>query len=65
MSIDPTAAASASAAQSSSAGSVQVSVLKKAVDLQANAVLELIQGATQPSELANEGSVGTQVNTHA
>jgi len=65
MSIDTTASASASAAQNSSAGSVQVSVLKKSVDLQANAVLQLIQSATQPSELASEGSVGTQVNTHA
>ncbi len=65
MSLDSTASATASAAQNSSAGSVQVSVLKKAVDLQASAVLQLIQSAIQPSELANEGSVGTQVNTHA
>jgi hypothetical protein len=62
MSIDPTAAASA--AQSSSAGGAQVSVLKKAIGIQANAVLQLIQSAAPPG-LATEGSVGTQVNTHA
>jgi hypothetical protein len=62
MSIDPSAAASAG--QASSAGSVQVDVLKKAVDNQANAVLRLMQSAA-PQGLATEGSVGTQVNTHA
>jgi len=63
MSIHPTAIASA--AQNSSAGSVQVNVLKKAVDLQANAVLQLIQSVDQTPALATEGSVGTQVDTHA
>jgi hypothetical protein len=63
MSIDPSAASSAS--QNSSAGSVQVNVLKKAVDLQANAVLKLIQSADQAPGLATEGSVGTRVNAHA
>jgi hypothetical protein len=63
MSIDPTVASSAS--QSSSAGSVQVSVLKKAIDLQANAVLELLQSAVPPPALASDGNVGTQLNTHA
>jgi len=63
MSIDPTAIAEA--AQNSSAGSIQVNVLKKAVNLEANAVLELIQSADQAPPLATEGSVGTQVNTHA
>ena len=63
MSIDPTAASSA--AQSSSAGSVQVNVLKKAADLQAGAVLKLLESSVQTPALATEGSVGTQINTRA
>jgi uncharacterized protein (UPF0261 family) len=63
MSIDPTAVAGA--AQNSSASSIQVNVLKKAVNLEANAVLKLIQSADQAPHLATEGSVGTQVNTNA
>lgn len=63
-------AVSSATAQASSAnlGSVQgaaaVSVLKKALDLQAASSVQLIESLPQPP-LASSGSVGTRVNTYA
>lgn len=63
-------AVSSATAQASLAdpGSVQgaaaVSVLKKALDLQAASAVQLIESLPQPP-LASSGSVGTRVNTYA
>ena len=65
------AAASPSVVNAASAadpGSVQgvaaMSVLKKAIDMQAASAAQLIQALPQPP-LATSGNVGTQVNTFA
>lgn len=52
------------AAQSDTADSVNILVLKKALDLQATSATALLQALPQPA-LATEGSVGTKVNTFA
>jgi len=63
--VTPAAVGNSSAALP---GSVQeaaaTSVLKQALDLQASAVTQLLQGLPAPS-LATSGVVGTQVNTYA
>jgi hypothetical protein len=41
-----------------------ISVQKKAENLQANAVAQLLQGLPQPA-LATSGTLGTQINTYA
>ena len=51
-----------SAAQTSEA--VNVTVLKKAIDIQADAAATLLQALPQPS-LATSGTLGTQVNVYA
>ena len=43
---------------------VNINVLKKALDLQANAAATLLQALPQPA-LASSGSLGTQLNTFA
>lgn len=53
-----------SAAQTDTADSVNILVLKKALDLQATSATALLQALPQPP-LATEGSVGTKVNTFA
>lgn len=53
-----------SAAQSDNADSVNILVLKKALDLQATAAMTLLQALPTPA-LATQGSVGTRVNTFA
>jgi hypothetical protein len=63
MSIDPGTISNQSAG--SAAGAVGVSVLKKAVDSQANAVLQLLQSTVIPPSVASSGSVGTQLNQYA
>ena len=58
------APAATTAAQSDIADSVNILVLKKALDLQATSATALLQSLPQPP-LATEGSVGTQINTFA
>ncbi|MES2879157.1 MAG: YjfB family protein [Pseudomonadota bacterium] len=53
-----------SAAQTDTADSVNILVLKKALDLQATSATALLQALPQPP-LATEGSVGTKLNTFA
>lgn len=60
----PAVQAAAAAAQSSTSDAVNILVLKKAMDLQANAAMALLQALPQPP-LATQGSVGTRVNTYA
>lgn len=66
MNISSTSAVQAAtlAAQSDAADSVNILVLKKALDLQATSATALLQALPQPA-LATEGSVGTKVNTFA
>jgi hypothetical protein len=45
-------------------GNAAVSVMKKAMNLQAASTAQLIQSIPQPA-LASSGSLGTQVNTFA
>ena len=45
-------------------GAASISVLKKALDVQASSALQLIQALPQAT-LASSGSLGTQVNTYA
>jgi hypothetical protein len=56
--------AATSAASSDTAYSVNILVLKKALDMQATTATALLQALPQPP-LATEGSVGTKVNTFA
>jgi hypothetical protein len=56
--------AATSAAQSDTADSVNILVLKKALDMQATTAATLLQALPQPA-LATAGSVGTKVNTFA
>ena len=53
-----------SAAQSDTADSVNILVLKKALDQQASTAMMLLQ-ALPTSTLATQGAVGTRVNTFA
>jgi hypothetical protein len=48
--------------QAQTAQAVQVSVLKKAMDVQATTALSLLQAMPGNLPLANSGSLGTQVN---
>jgi hypothetical protein len=58
----------AAAASASEAGTVQgaasISVLRKALHLQASSAVQLLESLPQPA-LATSGSLGTQVNTFA
>jgi hypothetical protein len=45
-------------------GAAAVSVLKKAMDIQASQAAQLIAALPEPA-LASSGSLGTQVNTYA
>ncbi|WP_114973092.1 putative motility protein [Rhodoferax ferrireducens] len=56
--------AAVSAASSDTADSVNILVLKKALDMQATSATALLQALPQPA-LATEGMVGTQINTFA
>jgi Putative motility protein len=57
--------AATAAAQSSTAGAVQIRVLNKALNTQAATAATLIQSLPQPPALATTGKVGTNVNTYA
>lgn len=56
-------------ASSSATGSVQASaqifVLRKAMDLQAQGALELLNSVPPPPALASSGSLGTRLNVYA
>lgn len=66
MNISSTASvqAATSAASSDTADSVNILVLKKALDMQATTATTLLQALPQPP-LATEGPVGTKINTFA
>ena len=52
------------AAQRETADAVQVTVLRKAMDINAAAAVQLIEALPAP-QLAASGTLGTQVNTYA
>ena len=54
----------AASTQRETSDAVQVAVLKKAIDMNANAAVQLIE-AVQPPQLATSGTLGTQINTYA
>ncbi len=56
--------AATSAAQSETADSANILVLKRALDVQAASAMTLLQALPQPA-LATQGPRGTQVNTFA
>jgi hypothetical protein len=66
--MDPISSTAASSASTASAGSVQgaaaLSVLKKALNLQAQSASQLLDTLPTPA-LAISGSLGTLVNTYA
>ena len=64
MDVSPTALvhAAAQTQQAQLAQAVQVSVLKKALDVQASGTLALLQAIPANLPLATSGSLGTQVN---
>ena len=64
MDVSPAALVNAAVAmqQVSTAQDVQLSVLKKAMDVQASAAMALLQGVTGHLPLASSGALGTQVN---
>ena len=66
MNISSTSAvqAATSAAQADTADSVNILVLKKALDMQATSAMTLLQAMPQPT-LATVGTVGTKLNTFA
>lgn len=49
----------------SNSDALNVLVLKKALDIQANAAATLIQAIPQPPALAASGNLGTKLNTFA
>jgi len=53
------------ATQSSTAGAVQIAVLKKALDAQSATALSLIQALPPTPSLASSGSLGRNVNQFA
>jgi hypothetical protein len=56
--------AATTAVQSDTADSVNIFVLKKALDMQASSAMTMLQSLPQPA-LATQGSVGTKLNTFA
>jgi Putative motility protein len=64
MDVSPTALVNAAVdmKQAQSVQAVQVSVLKKSLDLQTSAAAALLQATPANLPLASSGSVGTQVN---
>ena len=67
--MDPISSAAAVSPVTAPVGTVQadagISVMKKAANLQSQAVAELLQGLVPPPQLATSGPLGTQVNTYA
>ena len=64
MDISAVALAATEMNQSGTANAVQLAVLKKAMDIQAQAALELIQ-AVSPAKTSNPPNLGNQVDTFA
>ena len=66
--MDSITGSATSAASSADLGTVQgtaaMSVLKKALNLQASTAAQLIEALPQPA-LATSGAIGTQVNRYA
>ena len=63
--VDSATVANASSADLGTVqGAASISVLKKAIDMQASSAVQLIEALPQPP-LATSGTVGTQVNTYA
>ncbi len=60
----PSVQSASAAASSSTADAVNILVLKKALDIQAQGAMTLLQALPQPA-LASQGPVGTKVNTFA
>jgi hypothetical protein len=60
----PSVQSASAAASSSTADAVNILVLKKALDIQAQGAMTLLQALPQPP-LASQGPVGTKVNTFA
>lgn len=56
--------AATSAAQSNTSDAVNMLVLKKALNMQADSAMTLLQAIPQPP-LATQGAVGTKVNAFA
>jgi hypothetical protein len=56
--------AATDAAQSATADSMNILVLKKALDLQATSAMTLLQALPSPA-LATQGAIGTNVNAFA
>ena len=57
-------AATAMASQKTS-DAVNMTVLKKALDIQKSSAAQMLEALPQPQQLATSGSLGTQVNTYA
>jgi hypothetical protein len=60
----PSVQTASAAAQGASSDAVNILVLKKALDIQAQGAMTLLQALPQPP-LATQGAVGTKVNTFA
>jgi hypothetical protein len=60
----PSVQSASAAASGSTADAVNILVLKKALDIQAQGAMTLLQALPQPP-LASQGPVGTKVNTFA
>jgi hypothetical protein len=60
----PSVQTASAAAQGATSDAVNILVLKKALDMQAQGAMTLLQALPQPS-LATQGAIGTQVNAFA
>ncbi|RYG99532.1 MAG: putative motility protein [Alphaproteobacteria bacterium] len=61
----PSVSTAASQAQGETADAVNLLVLRKALDIQAEGALALLSALPQQPALATEGSLGRNVNTYA
>ena len=51
--------------QTRTAGAVQIAVLKKAMDIEANGALQLLQALPEPMPVNNTPNLGNNVDTFA
>lgn len=63
--MDAISATSSSLPQSGTADDIQITVLKKAMDIQAQSAAQLVQAATQAAPSNNPPHLGKSVNTFA
>jgi hypothetical protein len=61
----PAVQVASAGAQGATGDAVNILVLKKALDMQANAALTLLQTLPSAPPLATSGNMGTRVNTFA